>query len=207
MHTYEYNTTKEPIRLKKYGRLFQCLINQTIDIPDTEAKENACENILIPLMQRLQPTKKNKKENAATHLWDDLFVASEHRLNISLPTSLPNKTAIEKSPQPIPYKKKNNLFRCCGEHLAKVIHSVCSQLKGNPHAKEYTATLVKLVRQAHRKVNNLNGILKHIETIAQIDLPFSHEEIANWHCLKTNKVKTKMRHSKRKSKTPHQQNR
>ena len=97
MRNHNYNTTRLPIILKRYGRNIQNLVNQIATIQDPQKRNQYAEN-LIPILQNLN-SPKNKKDIDTAALWSDLYIMSDYKIQVTPPCQIPNNT-------PLPPPKK-----------------------------------------------------------------------------------------------------
>ena len=193
MDNHNYNTTRTPIILKRYGRNIQNLVNQITTIKDADKRNQYAEN-LIPILQNLNSSK-NKKDAHTAALWGDLYIMSDYKIQIAPPCPIPNNSAPLPPPknQPVSYRRTSkNKFKCCGNVLTQFIHKVLTTLTPDPqNQKKHITLLIDMVQQHHQKKDNLSFVLHHIEEISQKKLPFAHEEILAWFPQKNNKHKQK----------------
>lgn len=192
MNSHNYNTTRLPIILKRYGRNIQNLVNQIATIQDPDKRNQYAEN-LIPILQNLSAPK-NKKDADTAALWSDLYIMSDYKIQITPPCQIPNNTPLPPpKTQPIPHHHTpKNKFKCCGNILTQFIKKVLSNLTSDPqHQKKHITILIDMVQQYHKKRDNISSVVHHIEEIYQKKLPFTHEEILTWFPQKNNKHKQK----------------
>ncbi len=192
MNNHNYNTTRPPIILKRYGRNIQNLVKQISTIQDPHKRNQYAEN-LIPILQNLNSSK-NKKDTNTAALWSDLYIMSEYKIQITPPCQIPNNTPLpppktqNTSYRPTP----KNKFKCCGHILTQFIQKVLNTLTSDPQKqKKHITALINMVQQYHKKRDSLTSILHHIEEISQKKLPLTHEEILAWFPEKNNKYKPK----------------
>lgn len=192
MNNHNYNTTRPPIILKRYGRNIQNLVHQIATIQDPDKRTQYAEN-LIPILQNLNAPK-NKKDTDTAALWSDLYIMSDYKIQITPPCEIPKNTPLSPPKNtPISYQTTSqNKFKCCGNVLTKFIQKVLTTLAPDPQTqKKHITILIDMVQQYHKKRDNLLSILHHIEEISQKKLPFTHEEIQTWFPQKNNKYKQK----------------
>ena len=78
----EYNTQREAIILKEYGRNVQKLVNYIRTIPEKE-KRTKMATTLIELIKQLAPVVKEAHENPQ-RMWDDLYIIADFNLDIEI---------------------------------------------------------------------------------------------------------------------------
>ncbi len=170
---FTYNTTKEPIILKDYGRYIQNLINKIARIPDIETQTTHINN-LIPILQNII-SKNSKTHSETAQIWSDAYIASNHQLNINAPCPLPSKEPIQKNKQTLQPNTLQTPFKCCGKNLVKLIHILFTDIENNPNAQEIIILLAKIIQQTHKKTKST--LLTHLEQVAQKKIPFPHTDI------------------------------
>ena len=83
----EYNTTREKLVLREYGRNFHKLIDHVKSIKVKE-KRTDLSKLLVKLMNMAHPELKSQNE-IEQKLWDDLHVMSNFELNVNSPYPMP----------------------------------------------------------------------------------------------------------------------
>ena len=78
----EYNTTRNHLVMREYGRHIQKMIEYVLTIEDEERRQRNA-HALIELMGFLNPHLKNV-EDFRHKLWDHLFLISDFKLNVKL---------------------------------------------------------------------------------------------------------------------------
>ena len=97
----EYNTQREPIILKEYGRNIQKIVDYIRSVPDIE-KRTELSHTLVELMRQLVPSSKESVENPQ-RLWDDMYIIANFIFDINGPFPAPDKETLAKKPARIPY--------------------------------------------------------------------------------------------------------
>ncbi len=89
----EYNTTRNHLIMREYGRHIQRMIEYLLTIEDPEVREkNAA--VVIELMGFLNPHLKNV-EDFRHKLWDHLFLISDFKLDVSSPYPIPTAETLK----------------------------------------------------------------------------------------------------------------
>ena len=85
----EYNTTREKLTLREYGRNFHKLINHVKEVK-AKAKRTSLSKTLVKLMNMAHPEFRNQNE-VEQKLWDDLYIMSDFDLDVDSPYPKPKK--------------------------------------------------------------------------------------------------------------------
>ena len=83
----EYNTTREKLVLREYGRNFHKLIEHVKKIKEKE-KRTDLSKLIVKLMNMAHPELKNQNE-IEQKLWDDLHIMSNFELDVNSPYPIP----------------------------------------------------------------------------------------------------------------------
>lgn len=115
----EYNTGREALTLKEYGRNIHKLVEFVKTVEDKE-KRNKYAATLVELMKQINP---NVKDSNDYHqkVWDDLFIISDFNLEAEGPFPVPNSEILERKPNRVPYKSNEIRFRHYGRNVEIMI--------------------------------------------------------------------------------------
>ncbi|MBO4331652.1 MAG: DUF4290 domain-containing protein [Paludibacteraceae bacterium] len=115
-HT-DYNTSKEPIELRGYGRNIQKMVDHCLGIED-RAERTRCAYSIIKTMERIRPM--GYSQNT---LWDHIYFISGYRLDIDYPNGyVPQKLGgLTDATDTIPYPKSRFRFRHYGNNIQLAI--------------------------------------------------------------------------------------
>jgi len=115
----DYNTQRDRLVLKEYGRNVQMLVDYLMDIEDKD-KRNASAKALVDLMKQINPAVKEGSEDTQK-LWDDLFIMSDFKLEIDSPFPIPDKALLLKKPDRLGYKDKKIIFKHYGLNIQLMV--------------------------------------------------------------------------------------
>jgi hypothetical protein len=99
----QYNTSRELMKIKEYGRGIHNMVKHLMTIEDRELRQKNAEAI-IEIMAILSPQQK-AIEDYKQKLWDHLFLISEYKLDVDCPFPIPTQEHKERKPEPLPYPK------------------------------------------------------------------------------------------------------
>lgn len=111
----EYNSQRENIILKEYGRNVQKLVNYIRTIPDKDQRTQMAIT-LIELIKQLAPVAKDAHESPQ-RMWDDLYIIADFNLDVNNPYNTPNRTVLFKKPQKMEYPQSDLRFRHYGKNV------------------------------------------------------------------------------------------
>ena len=128
----EYNTTRNHLIMKEYGRNIQKMIEYVLSIEDDDHRQRNAMS-LIELMGTLNPHLRNV-EDFRHKLWDHLFLISDFKLDVESPYPIPTRETLRARPERLPYPKKYPRNRHFGKNLEMVIDKAIKE--DNPEKKE-----------------------------------------------------------------------
>ncbi|WP_298714888.1 DUF4290 domain-containing protein [Chitinophaga sp.] len=128
----EYNTARNHLIMKEYGRNVQRMIEYILTLKDREHRQQQV-SAVIELMGILQPHLRNV-EDFRHKLWDHLFLVSDFKLDVDSPYPIPTKETLRAKPDRLPYPKKHPRHRHFGKNLERVIDKALET--ENPEMKD-----------------------------------------------------------------------
>lgn len=115
----EYNTTRQYLTMREYGRHVQRMVDHIKTIQDPERRQRNAE-AAIELMGFLNPQLKNM-EDFRHKLWDHLFLIADFDLDVKSPYPIPTRESLKAKPQPLPYPKRHPRYSHLGKNLELVL--------------------------------------------------------------------------------------
>lgn len=115
----EYNTTRNGLVMREYGRHVQKMVEYILTIEDTETRQRNAE-AAIELMGFLNPHLKNV-EDFRHKLWDHLFLISDFKLDVKSPYPIPTRETLKAKPDPLPYPSRKSRYSHLGKNLEEII--------------------------------------------------------------------------------------
>ncbi|MBL7766863.1 MAG: DUF4290 domain-containing protein [Chitinophagaceae bacterium] len=100
----EYNTTRELMPIKEYGRSVHNMVKHLMTIEDPEARQRNAEAV-VEVMAILSPQTKSI-EDYKQKLWDHLFLISDYKLDVKSPYPIPTQALKQRKPDPLHYPKQ-----------------------------------------------------------------------------------------------------
>lgn len=155
-----YNTSRERLLIREYGRHVQRIVARALEIEDREER-NRFANEIIELMGQLNPHLRNV-EDFKHKLWDHLFIMSDYKLDVDSPYPKKTKEEIEKKPTPLPYPKSKIRFKHYGKHVEALVKK--AKETEDPEKREGFAHTIgnymKLVYQNWNKESANDDVIK-----------------------------------------------
>lgn len=115
----EYNTTRNDMSMREYGRHIQKMVEYLLSIEDRNKRQQQAQ-VVIELMGFLNPHLKNV-EDFRHKLWDHLFYISDFKLDVDSPYPIPQKETYKQKPDPLPYPKRYPKYSHLGKNLELVV--------------------------------------------------------------------------------------
>ena len=122
----DYNTEREKMHLKAYGRDVQQMVEHAVTLPTKEERQKCAENI-IETMKRVVPSQQSFKERTPM-LWYHLALMSDFRLDVDYPVEFEHEDKMATPPEKIEYSKNKVPVR----HYGKLLFSMFEKLKELP---------------------------------------------------------------------------
>jgi hypothetical protein len=121
----EYNTIRNEMVMREYGRHIQKMIEYVLTIEDPEHRQQNAQAV-IELMGFLNPHLKNV-EDFRHKLWDHLFLISDFKLDVKSPYPIPTRETLKGKPKPLPYPKRYPKFSHLGKNLEIIINKALKE--------------------------------------------------------------------------------
>src|SRR5687768_2625406 len=115
----EYNTTRNHLIIREYGRHIQKMVEYLLTLDDREKRQRNA-YALIELMGFLNPHLKNV-EDFRHKLWDHLFLISDFKLDVDSPYPIPTRETLKAKPHVLPYPKRYPKYNHLGKNIEIVI--------------------------------------------------------------------------------------
>jgi hypothetical protein len=140
----EYNTTRNPLIIREYGRSIQNLIDFACAIEDREKRTDVARSI-IRMMSQLSSQDGNREDREQL-LYDHLFVMSNFKLDIDSPYPIPTQETLHKKPAIVPYPSNGIRLKHYGRSLQRMVAKASEM----PENAERTALVKLLIIQMKR---------------------------------------------------------
>jgi hypothetical protein len=176
MNNYmEYNTERNYLVMKEYGRHVQKMVEYLLTIEDKENRQQQAHGV-IELMGFVNPHLKNV-EDFRHKLWDHLFFISDFKLEVDSPYPIPQKETYKLKPDPLPYPKRHPKYAHLGKNLEVVINKALAEedpekKAGFAHAIAYYMKLA--YSNWHKELVHDDTIRTELNSITGGQLEFSN---------------------------------
>ena len=155
----EYNTTRNFLIMKEYGRHIQKMVEYLLTLEDKEERQRNAYAV-IELMGFLNPHLKNV-EDFRHKLWDHLFLISDFALDVDSPYPIPTRETLKAKPEVLAYPKKYPRFNHLGKNIEVVMDKALKE--ENPEKKQGFANAIAYYMKL--TYSNWHKELVHDDTI------------------------------------------
>ena len=171
----EYNTTRNHLIMKEYGRHIQKMVEFLLTIKDKEERQKNAYAV-IELMGFLNPHLKNV-EDFRHKLWDHLFLISDFTLDVESPYPIPTRETLKARPQVLRYPKKYPKHNHLGKNIEVVIEKALKE--ENPEKKQGFANAIAYYMKLtysnwHKELVHDDTIQAELSHITQGQLEFNN---------------------------------
>jgi hypothetical protein len=176
----DYNTQRERLILKEYGRNVQMLVNYLSTIQDKEER-NRSAKALVDLMKQINPSIKEGSEDSQK-LWDDLIIMSDFRIDIDGPFPEPKKELLYKKPERLGYKDKSIIYKHYGLNIQLLVDKAArmEDKEEQEAAIVYIGRLMKSFSSLWNKENlDDETVVKNIRELSRGMLEIDLERVKN----------------------------
>lgn len=171
----EYNTTRNHLMMKEYGRHIQKMIEYLLSIEDEEKRQRNAYAV-IELMGFLNPHLKNV-EDFRHKLWDHLFNISDFQLEVESPYPIPTKETLKPGPMQLKYPKRYPRFSHLGKNLELIINKALKE--DNPEKRNGFANAVAYYMKLaynnwHKETVHDDAIQSELNNLTEGQLEFTN---------------------------------
>ncbi len=171
----EYNTTRNHLTMKEYGRHIQKMVEYLLTLEDKEERQKNAYAV-IELMGFLNPHLKNV-EDFRHKLWDHLFLISDFKLDVESPYPIPTRETLKAKPERLSYPKRYPKFNHLGKNIEIVIDKALKE--ENPEKKQGFANAVAYYMKLtysnwHKELVHDENIQAELQNITNGELEFNN---------------------------------
>lgn len=181
----DYNTQREPIILKEYGRNVQKIVDHITTVDDKE-KQLKLAKVLIEMMKQLNPSVK-ENQDYIDRIWNHIYIISGFKLDLEgAPVAKPTTSIFERKPETVPYSGQNIKYMHYGKNIENLIQAAKDEQ--DPELKKdkiiYTARLMKKFYMTWNKESvDDKVIISQIEKMSGGELVLDKDEVAEKNLL------------------------
>lgn len=177
MGTLEYNTTRNDLKLREYGRNVEKLVEYIKTIEDKGERTHKA-HVLVELMKQITPLRDNNETDQK--FWDDLHIMADFELDIDSPFPPPPQDILEKKPQRMSYNQHKITYKHYGKNIELLVKEALD--KDDPDEKEeaiiYIGKLMKSFYTSwNKEVIDDSVILENIKNISGGKLDIDIEKV------------------------------
>ena len=171
----EYNTTRNHLIMREYGRHIQKMIEYLLTVDDEEKRQRNSQSV-IELMGFLNPHLKNV-EDFRHKLWDHLFLISDFKLQVSSPYPIPTRETLKAKPERLNYPKRYPKHSHLGKNLELIINKALQE--ENPEKRNGFANAVAYYMKLaynnwHKETVHDDAIQSELSNITGNQLEFTN---------------------------------
>ncbi len=171
----EYNTTRNHLIMKEYGRHIQKMVEYLLQIEDKETRQRNAFAV-IELMGFLNPHLKNV-EDFRHKLWDHLFLISDFSLDVESPYPIPTRETLKAKPEILRYPKRYPKFNHLGKNIELIIDKALNEQ--NPEKKQGFENSIDYYMKLtysnwHKELVHDDNIQNELSSITNGELEFNN---------------------------------
>ena len=171
----EYNTTRNHLAIREYGRHIQKMAEYVLTIEDREKRQKNAE-ALVELMGFLNPQLKNV-EDFRHKLWDHLFLITNFKLDVDSPYPIPTQETLRPKPEPLPYPKRYPRYNHLGKNIEIIIDKALKE--ENPEKRQGFANSIAYYMKLtysnwHKELVHDDNIQTELSAITKGELEFNN---------------------------------
>lgn len=188
----EYNTQRNPIALKEYGRNIHTMVSNLMQVADRTSRSEQAKELVELMKQFISPGLKDNVD--LTHkVWDDLFIISNFKLDVDTSFTKPSETVLTKKPERLNYSYTNIAFK----HYGKNIELLVQQISEMPASEDKENAIIYIGRLMKSFYLNYNRdlvedivIKQQLEKISKGQIILDLERIKNENLFDFGSMKT-----------------
>ena len=187
-----YNTSREKLVIREYGRNIQSLIRYAITVEDRNKRNKLAEHI-IEMMSQLNPQMRSIDEYKRK-LWDHLFLISDFKLDVDAPYPMPSPEEMEHTQvMRMEYPRDEIRFKHYGKNVETMVEKAL-EMEDKEKQQDFAEVIANYMKMVYNIWNsdNINDeIIKNdLDTLSKGKLS-----------LKDSSNLDTLRHSNRKKRT------
>jgi hypothetical protein len=147
-----YNTQKDKLFIREYGRNTQNLINHAKNIADKSERQKYIEGV-VRLIISMHPYTRNV-DNYRLKVWSHVLKMADYDLDVDLPDNLPD-ARLRRKPDKMYYPKKSRRMRHYGKNVKTMIDK--AELMEDPEQQTaYIAIIGSYMKMSYKAWNREN---------------------------------------------------
>lgn len=175
----EYNTQREQLTLREYGRNVQNLVKFIRGV-NSKDKRNRYAALLVDLMKMINPELNKDATEYNQKVWDDLFIISKFDMDVESPYPIPEATILDRKPDRMGYQSNEIKYRHYGRSVEILIENA-SKLEDPKEKEGAVITIGRLMKTFYQTWNKDTiedeQILKTIRQLSHNQLDIDIEKV------------------------------
>ena len=205
----EYNTQRNQLILKEYGRNVQNLVAFIKTVDDKE-KRNKYASLLVDLMKMINPEFSKDASEYTQKVWDDLFIISRFDLDVESPFPIPEATILDRKPDRMTYSSNAIRFRHYGKNIEILIKNAI-ELEDPKEREGAVIAIGKLMKSFYLTWNKDSiedeQVLKNIKMLSDDQLDIDIQKVKEFGLFDSEKRERSQENSSGGSRQNHHRNR
>ncbi|BDS15168.1 DUF4290 domain-containing protein [Aureispira anguillae] len=148
----DYNTQKEHLIIREYGRNTQNLINHAKTIEDQEERQIYIEKI-VRLIMSMHPHTRNV-DDYRLKVWSHVLKMADYELEVDLPENLPDARK-KRKPDQVSYPKNTKRLRHYGRNVRIMIEKA-KKMEDKEQQDAYVAIIGAYMKMSYKAWNREN---------------------------------------------------
>ena len=171
----EYNTQREKLIIREYGRNTQNIINHAKTIEDKQKRQDYIESV-IEMIIAMHPHLKTI-ENYKMKIWSHVLQMADYELDVDVPENVPSAKDKRKADK-VPYPRKIKNLRHYGKNIMTMI-AKAKVMEDEEKKNDYIQIICSFMKLSYKEWNRENVqdevIINEFRQIAGEDIPFPDE--------------------------------
>lgn len=140
----QYNSQREQLLLREYGRTIQDMVNYCVAIPDRDRRQQ-CAQAIVDIMASMNPQVRQQPDYTQK-LWSQLALLSGYRLDIDWPEGTAYEAVPTTPPAPLKYPMQRIRYRHYG-HLVEAAMRKVGQMPAGEERDNLVGRLANVMKQ------------------------------------------------------------
>lgn len=149
-----YNTGKEPIIVREFGRNFQKMILFSKDLPNREHRQAAIERI-VDLILEMYPVTNRNIEDYKIKIWSHILQICDYELDVDVPENVPARKEKIK-PDRVPYSTGRIKLKHYGKGIERLIDKA-SEMEDDERRTELIRVIGAFMKMCYKNWNRDNA--------------------------------------------------
>lgn len=148
----DYNTQKEGLLIREYGRNTQNLINRAKKIEDREERQNYIERV-VRLIMSMHPHTRNV-DDYRLKVWSHVLKMADYELDVDIPDNLPDARK-KRKPDHVAYPKNTKRLRHYGRNIRIMIEKA-KEMEDKEKQEAYITVIAAYMKMSYKTWNREN---------------------------------------------------